>query len=561
MKNKVNQNFILIEKLHRYLILYVLCFFIISCENEKYNEKYNETIEGQSTDHQIDLKNGRLYFQNKDLFVKFYNENVNLSEEKLDDLLMPLYKRGFYSLIPIVTEKNEAFIFEHYKEKLASINPVHNLFKRGELPPDPMDDPDPFEEIREIIGDDTFALYLNIDGEIQIGEEIYKYTDVGIFIVDETEYATLDDYLNEENISDNLFNETSYPVKEDIVLLLPENLPTPVGPRSKIVYYRPPSIGQIDSGSYNTPTPGSTVANDPNYNTFFNNLGNCDPHPGIFGNLFGDNNVCIDGYESRRRVKTKAFNYNYLLVYHTGVKCVNQFRGWTGFWRVEAADEIRLVVESVQFEYDRDALLGNNVINNQTKERAYFLNGQKAFFSGPNTITFLNEWGQPIISYINLTSLPKIFQDDLTFEFFGTGSSYIDELIQNGIDSNLKATKLNELFYTELYSTAKSQLQTAFGSSTSPPSNRTFVAKFPENGKIIFQKSVLSQGFDVGVREKTFDFGAKICLTAGDSSNWNIKADMGCDIIVLPTNFRVKMIGAVRKGNQWHGSKFGVGID
>ena len=162
--------------------------------------------------------------------------------------------------------------------------------------------------------------------------------------------------------------------------------------------------------------------------------------------LFGDNNVCIDKYESRRRVKTKAFNYNYFLVYHLGVKCVHQYKGWTGFWRVEASDEIRLVVEAAQFQYDLNALTGNTAVNNQTKERFYFMNNQKALFSGPNNISYNNQWGTPIVSYHNLNSLPMIFQDNLSFEFFSTGSGWLDSRIQNGIDANLKATKLSEYF-------------------------------------------------------------------------------------------------------------------
>ena len=188
------------------------------------------------------------------------------------------------------------------------------------------------------------------------------------------------------------------------------------------------------------------------------------------------------------------------------------------------------------------------------------MNNQKAFFAGPNTITFNNEWGQPIISYVNLTSLPKIFHDDLTFEFFGTGNSWLDGKIQKGIDNNLNASHLNEWFYDGLYSQVKSQLQRAFGSATLPPANRTFAAKFPENGKLIIQKSVNNQGFNIGVREQTFDWGAQICLSAG-GSNWNISTNTGCDILVKPKNFRVKIIGAARKGSDWHGSKFNDGIN
>ncbi|KIO77615.1 hypothetical protein TH53_08170 [Pedobacter lusitanus] len=41
------------------------------------------------------------------------------------------------------------------------------------------------DQLDMIIGDDNFSALLNSNGEIQIGSDIYKYTDVGLFIVNE----------------------------------------------------------------------------------------------------------------------------------------------------------------------------------------------------------------------------------------------------------------------------------------------------------------------------------------------------------------------------------------
>lgn len=527
-----------------------------SCENEK----IDSNIITQINKSEVSLKDGRLSFPDKESLNQIYKEYANASDDKLSSFLDPLYQKAFHSLRPLATEKNEELLYNLYKNKTVSENNLKkSTLKIAE------ENFDYLDNIEEVIGDDTYAALLNSEGEIQVGEDVYKYTDVGLFIVKANKLDNLENYLTTNKISENLAIETSQTVKQTINEKFPQEGLTIIN--SDISYFRTTSsetsntqnLNKISVSKYNNNTSKST-ATDPDYNSFLNNLGSCDPHSGIFGDLFGENDVCIDKYESRRRVKTKAFNYNYLLVYHLGVKCVHQYRVWTGFWRVEATDEIRLIVEAAQFEYDLDALLGNNAINNLTRERTYFMNNTKAFFSGPNTINFNNEWGQPILTYVNQTSLPQIFQDDLTFDFFGTGNSWLDGQIQNGIDSNLKATKLNEYFYDGLYSKVKSQLQSAFGSSTIPPKNRTFVAKFPENGKMIIQKSVNSQGLNIGVRENTFDWGAQICLSAGGSS-WKIQPDTGCDILVKPKNFRVKIIGAVRHGSSWHGSKFNDGID
>lgn len=542
------------------VFLLVLITFFSSCENEKY-----DSLEKKSTtQNEITLKNGRLHFQSKESFITIYNEYINLPEEKLSNLLTPFYQKGFYSVRPIVTEKNEEFLFNHYKEKLKEYQNLDIEYAKTKAGIEPYEPLEPFEEAEEIIGDDTFAALLNIDGEIQIGEEIYKYTDVGLFIADETEYVTLDDYLEVENISDDLYNDTPLVVKEGVTLLLPPNFPTAIGTHSSIVYYRPSTTTTSTTSTYTSPTPGSPAASDPSYNAFFNNLSSCDPHSGLFGNLFGDNNVCIDKYESKRRVKTKAFNYNYFLVYHMGVKCVHQFKGWTGFWRVEATDEIRLVVESAMFEYDVDKLLGNTLIKNNSQIKDIYLNNQRITY-GPNTINVNGPYG---FTYSNLdqSSLPQIFQNSgmgLSFEMYGTGIIPLDNLIQNGIDSNANAKKLNEHIWNTGYDEIKNLIRrTQNNSSYTPPPNRTFAAKYPENGKIIITKTVLDQGLNIGVRDKTFDWGAEFRFEAKDKGDgsWKMTGGQG-SLLARPEKFRVKIIGAVRKGNAWHGSKFSVGID
>ena len=542
------------KKIKSFIFISFLALGLNSCENELV-----DTNSTQNFKDEVTIKNGRLSFQSKEAFEKVFKEFSEATDEKISNYFKPLYEKGFYSLRPIATEQNEKFLYDHY------IKLIRNNTMRGNTNKSSEEIFDYFDDLEDIIGDDTFSAFLNNEAEIQVADEIYKYTDVGLFISKEDKFSIMEDLLDAKNISKDLTIKTSLNAKQAILNEYPNEGITNIN--GDISYFKIlPNLpddggsGGGGGGTY-TPAPGSPASSDPSYNVFLNNLSSCTPHSGLFGNLFGDNDVCIDRYENRQRVKTKAFNYNYLLVYHLGVKCVHQYRGWTGFWRVDSADEIRLVVEAAQFEYDLDALLGNNAITNQTRERSYFMNNQKAFFSGPNTITFNNQWNTPIVTYQNLTSLPQIFQDNLTIEFFSTGWDWLDGQVQNGIDNNTEASKFNEWFYNGLYSAVTSQLQTAFGNNTTPPSNRTFVAKFPQNGKMVIQKSVLDQGFGNGVAQRTFDWGAKICLGGNADGGWNIKPDMGCNILVLPKNFRVKIIGAVRNHGGWHGSKFNDGIN
>lgn len=545
---------------------------ISSCENETV-----ENVKSNSNTNGLTVKSNRFVFSSKEALAKFYKEYADASDEKLDQLMRPLYEKGFYSLRPIVTESNEQFVFEHYKKAMKKVN--DNVYSIGEVTTDEVDGDvilsgdevilsndyiDNLDDLEDIVGDDTFAAFLNSEAEIQVADELYKYTDVGLFITDIEKEAILDEYLISKNISSNLTIETSTTAKQALINEYPEEGLIDIN--GDISYFKmlPPDDGESGgggSGGGYTPTSGSPASTDPSYNAFISNLSNCDTDPGLFGNWFGDNYKCIDRYENRRRVKTKAFNYNYLLVYHLGVKCVHQYRGWTGFWRVEATDEIRLAVEAAQFEYDADKLLGNTAINNMTRDRYYFMNNQKIHYF-PNSITVPN-YGAPSITYAGLNDLPKIFQDDLSFEFFGTGWDWLDSQIQNGINSNLTAGHLNSYFYNTLYSTATSQLRTALNNnSINAPANRTFVAKFPENGKLIFQKSVLTQSFGNGVSRRTFDWGAEFRFNASASANgsWSMSGGQG-SVLTRPSNFKVKLIGAARRGSGWHGNKFSVGIN
>lgn len=545
----------------RFKIIFTFTFlaiFLISCEDDLVESSYKSNNNGS-------IINGRLFFQSKEEFNKVYKNIADKDEIEISKYFMPLYEKGFYSLIPIATENNERFLANHYNKLNQKNNLGKNNFnKDGSSALEEETVFDYFDDLEDIIGDVAFASFLNSDAEIQIANDIYKYTDVGLFITKDFKYDDLLNYLESTDISKNLQLATSDVVKNIMRTQYPISGLTSIN--SDISYFKLLYIDPSDvfsenggGGGYN-PTAGSVTATDPSFSTFINQLQYCEPHSGLFGNLFGENNVCIDRYESRRRVKTKAFNYNYLLVYHLGVKCVHQYKGNLGLWRVEAAEEIRLVVEAAQFEYDLDAITGNTAVNNLTKERAYFLNNQKILYQ-PNTMTLPN-WGTPSITYVGLNSLPELFQDDLTIEFFSTGWDYLDNLVQDGIDDNTKASQFNEWFYNGLYSTVTSQIQSALNSQYSVPSNRTFAAKFPENGKVLIQKSVFTQGFGNGIAQRTFDFGAQMCFNVGYGSNgWTIQPDLQCNVYVNPTNFRVKIIGAVRSGSQWHGSKFNVGIN
>lgn len=64
------------------------------------------------------------------------------------------------------------------------------------------------DDLEEIVGDDVYSAMLNDGAEIQVAQDIYKYTDVGLFIVKQQEYSDLQNYLEVKNISDNMLLPT-----------------------------------------------------------------------------------------------------------------------------------------------------------------------------------------------------------------------------------------------------------------------------------------------------------------------------------------------------------------
>lgn len=559
-------------------LTYVLLFFT-SCQNEMVEDQNSQSVVKETT-----IKDGRLSFSSKEEFAKIYVQYADASEDELIKYFQPLYEKGFYSLRPIVNEKTEQFLYNHYLTLIRQKN-----LRTGRMMKTSGEDIfDYLDDLEDIIGDDAFAAFLNENAEIEIANEIYKYTDVGLFFAESENYSDITEYLDLKNISKDMTVPTSDIVKQTVQNEFPNGGISSVN--STINYF---TLAPIDeggdfggSGSY-TPATGSPASSDPSYIAFIGSIQPCSPHSGLFGNLFGDNNVCIDKYENRRRVKTKAFNYDYLLVYHLGVKVVHQYKGWTGFWRVEATDEIRLVVEAAQFEYNLDKI-NNLIINNSTPVKTFYFENNKLIYSPNNiSITGYSPLYNVGFSYSNLdqSSLPTVFHDGLAFEFFETGWDWLDGEIQNGINSNLNAKKLNEYFYNGLYSSVKSTINSSGNGNYSyynPPANRTFAAKFPENGKIIIQKSVLTTGNNIGVKERTFDWGFEVGISLSEDHHpaipgnllsnpiqqaqpaataWKIKLETNSSDIIRPRNFRVKIIGAARRGSSWHGSKFRVNID
>jgi len=535
-------------------------FTLLSSCREEITIDNNETI-GSKLDEGV-VKNGRLYFSSKEALNAAYDKVKDADDETIAKYID---SKNIISLRPVITKDNEMKISQQFNKRiellkqnkrymsyLASKGVVSKTENEEELEDD-------IDDLEEIIGDDAYSAFLDSRAEIQVGNQIYKYTDVGLFIVEDTKYSKLVEYLAVREISDNLMYATEDSIKKAYI----ESQPTEekITVATDIEYFNAyqrqvanPNINvQVANYPPNPGNPGNPNTTDPNVvlNNYILAMPLCQIKHGVFGSLFGENDVCIDRYEDKYRVKTKAFNYNYFLVYHLGVKVKHQYKGWVS-WRKEEAQELRLGVQGLQFQYD---FSGSFVplSNNFTKTNIY--TGSTRYQYDASTFWSPNSYGAYDMTGFSMPSFPKLMQDDIVIENFGRNISadIVGIALAQG-NRQLKGDNLNKLFWEQSIKELRD-----FWTKTGRPApaaldnNITLFRKYPDFGKVLIQKTHFIHRYNEDVLEKTFDFGAEIKLNI-DPNSGNIDVSPGTTI-KKPEDFMVKMYGIAKRNGKWHGNK------
>lgn len=553
------------ERKSKLILFSLLVPFILtnSCTQERLLETAKESAIASKTlmyaSADIGVNNGRLYFPNKEMLQETY-EKLNEGEDD-ENVANFIEKYGITSLRPVVTESNEQNIYDQTLKRIEKLKENKRFMstkdgrRRIENTEAMISD---IDDLEALIGDDVFSALLNSDGEIQIGSDIYKYTDTGIFIVDQKNYDALGKLLEKENISDNLLYQTEASIASRYISSRPTQMVYAISPDEGIGYYPgniPPQT--IPSGGAPSYTPPNN--NPPAVNTFLNNLNYCKIGQGTFSfwpfkGLFGDNNVCIDKYESRRRVKTKAYNYNYFVVYHLGAKVKHQYRGWTGFWRKEKADEIRLGIEGVQFQYDFSSFFAGSSSYDRGATSIYVQNNRYQY----DASTFWNNGWNGIYTMTGFSTqgFPRVMKDDIIIENFGEGTTAdIVGPALSQANRQMTSDKLNQLFWQSTITNLKNFWTKIGQSAPAATDNKvTLFRKYPEFGKVLIHKTYFESGNNISFARKTFDFGAQLSISINPNSG-KIDNVSPSTTIKKPQDFMVKMYGIAKKNGQWHGSK------
>lgn len=158
----------------------------------------NETQEITTLIQSGTTRNGRLYFPNKESLAATYKELKNQNIEAVQKFVN---EKGIESLVPIITDKNEAEVMD--KLKARKLNFLANSTARSidSITVSNEDIYEDLDDLEEVVGDDVYAAMLNGNAEIQVADNIYKYTDVGLFVTPVENYNNLETYLEVREIS------------------------------------------------------------------------------------------------------------------------------------------------------------------------------------------------------------------------------------------------------------------------------------------------------------------------------------------------------------------------
>ncbi|MDT0295606.1 hypothetical protein RLT85_13275 [Mesonia ostreae] len=514
------------------------------------------------------LQNGILVFNNEIDFENFISFYIDEDLTEIYDVMEPFYGNGFYSLRPPAVEGyNEEKIITQYQERVINFKTKYNINNYTEE-----QIYEKIDETTEIVLLDIFAAIISDEGELQIADNFYKFTDAGLFAVKTKDSLHLKNYLDNAGVANNLLNKTS----NNLIKYFYNNFAgdSPVNVDGKVYYSGTPDFSDQDGGAgggggggnYNPPNnPGNGQSSGSldGLTDYLSNRNICYGSQALIGQIFGDHRVCINKYSSRRRVRTEVYNYNFGLpfldvnMFIVGVKNKHQ-RKIAGGWFRKKADVVALGVELFQAKFDYSSILSPNVYQGfNTNAVSYSYNPLNISYNVNTNIWSSSNY--PDVQHIfnsSYPNYPSFFQDGLVVE--GIGDIYIGNLIQSGINDNLVSKKLNEQFWDNVYRISKNQLQGLVNNSYQHPGGVSLISNYPNQGVVMLQKTYYSDCNNCRKRNKTLLFGASGGISVsynGNTGKFNYDMSASGTSLVSPQKIKFVVYGATKNGGNWHGNK------
>jgi len=519
------------------LLLGVL--FAFSCNfDEREKEENVFTTIGES----FDIEENVLSFKSSD-DLKLHVEGLKneLSTDFIKRKLQKSYDKGFIPLAP--QTENLEFIEKIVEEKQKFLRKGRS-YRMIDI------DGETFDVDDDLILDDDFASFLNVNREIIVNDTLFTYTEAGIFVTHKSNIG-----ISRQYILDN-------PPSNSITMPQPGTYPTE-NPVLKVVVPTPNPCGGISEFNLSLEDPTLNLDNDVNnlnfescysYNTggsgggssgsssdhtqsllnYVNSLTECDQSNNLLG-AFGPDRRCWSDFDKRRRTKTVFWKHNYYVYQSIGVKVKHQKKHKTfGWWYAsEDNDEIALIINKAYFKMKPNFSITD--VHNNNYSRHIFFNGH-----------VYNSQAQLISSYYpNGLELPNL---PLQAEFI------ISDVIQNTTGISYSANKVRNIVYEQLWN----QLKNLKGSQPKTINYYLFDPTFNE----IHFLHVNVQERRTGEKKikKTFDFQFNIGITFNIYGQDSSGATPITTSISFPGLYNYKdadidIVGVSRKGNTWRGSK------
>ncbi len=378
-------------------------------ENNKIDEN-NVNFEAISVENDVVVLESE---QSLRLLVDSYKKDVNGQNEFIEKI-KTLQNDGFKPLTPIFNSMSKTAIQEFVvrkKEKVQKRNVMFGLRAR-----DPRDFELDLED--DLIKDPVLSSLLNEERKVIVGDNLYQYTELGLFIVDKDNEQVLIDYLNSKTPEQkrllllqyrNTFSATNKPqeINENLGnglntfrMANPPISDNPDGDSSSggggytgggsndgnLGGVGGTGVGTLGTGGSSSGT-GTTFGNGLFDPTSFSSC--TIETQGFFEGIFGQSESCIEYYNDNRRVHVTFWNQNFLVFSSVGASTRLQKRehlnlvvGTISWWEKSYATKLALGINNIAFNYNYNVPVFNQAqYNNSTtffefNNTKYNINGQ-----------------------------------------------------------------------------------------------------------------------------------------------------------------------------------------
>jgi len=522
-------------------LLFLVVILALSCNvDESKNEKDIISI------NDFNIEENVLSFKSSnDLKQHVENLKNDINADFIRSKLKEAYNEGFLPLSPQTENLELIEKIATEKRKLEKNNKSYRMIDV---------DGESFDVDDDLILDDDFAAFLNVNREIIVNDTLYTYTPIGILTTHKDNISIARQYLldNPPSELDTTPVPGAYPTDNPILSIVVPS-PNPCGGMLENSLSSDP-IFNDDFGnnnvnnlnfescySYNTGGSsggGSSSGSSQDNHTqslldYVNSLTECNQSNNLLG-AFGPDRRCWSDFSKKRRTKTVFWKHNYFVYQSIGVKVKHQKKHKLGWWYAsDDNNEIALMINKAYFKMKPNFSI-TDIHNNNYSTHIFF--GDKIY----------NNQAQLISSYypngLELPSLP------LQAEFI------ISDFIQNTTGISYSSDKVKNIVYKQLWN----QLKQIKGSQPKTINYYLFDTAFNE----IHFLHVNVEERKTGKKKikKTFDFQFNIAITFNiygqDSSGTTpITTSISFPGLYNYKDADIDVVGASRKGNVWRGSK------